>query len=147
MTVGWFFASETTDFGTSILDRLETETMIVPALWTLEFASAIRSAERRGRIDAKGRLAILDQASRLPLEIDDRVFPVAEIGAIAARLELTPYDAVYLELARHRRIPLVTLDAALVAAARAAGLAVLTDETRFPARVKSAARPRGRTRT
>lgn len=147
VTVGWFFASEITEFGTSILDRLETEPMIVPALWTLEFASAIRNAERRGRIDAKARRAILEQASRLPFEIDDRVIPVAEIGELAARLDLTPYDAVYLELARRRRVPLATLDARLVQAARGADLPIVTDPALFPERRSPASRPRRRSKS
>jgi predicted nucleic acid-binding protein len=41
--------------------------------------------------------------------------------------ELTPYDAVYFELARRRKLPLATLDAALIKAARSAKLALLTE--------------------
>jgi predicted nucleic acid-binding protein len=44
---------------------------------------------------------------------------------IADRCELTPYDAVYLELARRRKIPLATLDRALQAAAKRMGVAVI----------------------
>jgi predicted nucleic acid-binding protein len=47
---------------------------------------------------------------------------------------LTPYDAVYFELARRRKLPLATLDAELVKAARAANLPLLTDVSVFPER-------------
>jgi len=42
-----------------------------------------------------------------------------------------PYDAVYFELARRRKLPLATLDAALVNAARAANLPLLTDSSLY----------------
>ena len=41
------------------------------------------------------------------------------------RHSLTAYDATYLELAMRRGMPLATTDAALVAAARAAGVQLL----------------------
>ncbi len=41
--------------------------------------------------------------------------------------DLTLYDAAYLELAIRRGQPLVSIDAALIAAARRIGLAVLGD--------------------
>ena len=62
----------------------------------------------------------------LPLRVDYDTPPVDELGQLAAAHELTPYDAVYLELARRRKLPLATLDAALIKTARAAKLALLT---------------------
>ncbi len=50
-------------------------------------------------------------------------------------MTLTPYDAVYFELARRRKLPLATLDAALVKAARAAKLPLITDISVFPGTV------------
>ena len=46
-------------------------------------------------------------------------------------VDLTPYDAVYFDLARRRKLPLATLDAALVNAARAAKLPLITDLSIF----------------
>jgi predicted nucleic acid-binding protein len=46
----------------------------------------------------------------------------------------TPYDAVYVELARRRKLPLATLDAALVKAARAAKFPLITALSVFPDR-------------
>jgi predicted nucleic acid-binding protein len=42
--------------------------------------------------------------------------------ALARKHRLTAYDASYLELAMRRRLPLATLDAALIAAAGAEGV-------------------------
>ena len=59
---------------------------------------------------------------------------VVELNELAVVHILTPYDAVYFELARRRKLPLATLDAALVKAARAAKLALITDLSVFPER-------------
>jgi predicted nucleic acid-binding protein len=45
---------------------------------------------------------------------------------------LTPYDALYFDLARRRKLPLATLDAALIKAARTAKLTLLTDVSLLP---------------
>ncbi len=44
---------------------------------------------------------------------------------LADRLQLTPYDAAYLELAQRRMLPLATLDKALGAGGRALGVSLL----------------------
>lgn len=59
---------------------------------------------------------------------------VVELNELAAGHYLTPYDAVYFDLARRRKLPLATLDAALVKAARAAKLPLITDLSVFPER-------------
>ncbi|MDR2844984.1 MAG: type II toxin-antitoxin system VapC family toxin, partial [Puniceicoccales bacterium] len=41
---------------------------------------------------------------------------------LAERYQLTIYDAAYLEIAVRRKIPLATLDRALIAAAKSAGV-------------------------
>ena len=51
---------------------------------------------------------------------------------VAGQHNLTPYDAAYFALAQRRKLPLVTLDAALVKAARAAKLALITDLSVYP---------------
>ena len=45
--------------------------------------------------------------------------------AIALRYDLTSHDAAYLELALRLQLPIATRDAALIEAARAAGVGVL----------------------
>ena len=71
-------------------------------------------------------------ADGLPLRIDYEMPSVIELNEFAAGHQLTPYDAVYFELARRRKLPLATLDAALVKAARAAKLPLLTDISLYP---------------
>jgi predicted nucleic acid-binding protein len=77
---------------------------------------------------------VLKNADSLPLRIDHEMPSVVELNELAASHHLTPYDAVYFELARRRKLPLATLDAALVKAARAAKLSLITDLSVFPER-------------
>lgn len=75
---------------------------------------------------------MLKNADDLPLRIDYEMPSVVELSELAAGHHLTPYDAIYFELARRRKLPLATLDAALVKAARAAKLPLLTDSSLYP---------------
>jgi len=80
------------------------------------------------------RRAVLANAAGLPLRVDHDTPTVTELGDLASVHNLTPYDAVYFDLARRRKLPLATLDAALVNAARAAKLPLITDLSIFPER-------------
>ena len=77
---------------------------------------------------------MIENADGLPLRIDLEIPSIVELDGLAASHHLTPYDAVYFELARRRRLPLATLDAAMVKAARAAKLPLITDLSVFPER-------------
>jgi predicted nucleic acid-binding protein len=83
-------------------------------------------------MSSERRRAALQNANDLPLRIDHELPSIVELSELAAMHDLTPYDAVYFELARRRKLPLATLDAALVKAARAAKLPLLTDISIYP---------------
>ncbi|MES2562215.1 MAG: type II toxin-antitoxin system VapC family toxin [Pseudomonadota bacterium] len=104
----------------------------VPSLWGLELVSAIVNAERRKRLTPQERTNVLRNAAALPLRIDRDTPTVSELGDLATTHNLTSYDAVYFDLARRRKLPLATLDAALVRAARATKLPLITDLAVFP---------------
>ena len=63
----------------------------------------------------------------LPIVLDLNAADRAWEGTIrlAERFKLTVYDAVYLELAQRRRLPLASLDQAPPAAAMAVGIEIL----------------------
>ena len=104
----------------------------MPSLWRLELVSAVINAERRKRLTAQQRTDVLRNAAGLALRVDHDTPTVIELGDLASAHNLTPYDAAYFDLARRRKLPLATLDAALVKAARAARLPLLTDSSLFP---------------
>lgn len=126
VSLAWFFEDEKSLFSESALDRLATAQVWVPALWLLECANVLIGAQRRGRLSAAQHRTLVERATALPLLVDREPVALSRISEIAERYALTAYDAAYLELAQRRSLTLLTLDARLAAAARAAGQSVET---------------------
>ena len=125
VSVAWFFEDEECIYSAKILEKLESARAIVPFLWNLEVINAINIAEKRCRIDRAKAAFSLDRLNAL--EIIPSVFsPSREELLIASRsYDLTSYDALYLMLAIHERIPLATKDKALIRACDIVGVEVL----------------------
>lgn len=127
MAMAWCFEDERNPESDAILDRIITEGAIVPSLWKIEVANSLQVAIRRKRIDRQYRDLALARLQILPIETDQETsLHVWSTGIeLADRYDLTLYDAIYLELAVRRGLPLATLDKALSEAGRRAGLAIL----------------------
>ena len=130
--VPWYVRDEASEFCDQVGLAVHRSEVWVPSLWRPELVSAVINAERRKRLTAQQRTDILRNAAGLPLRVDHDIPTAVELGDLASVHNLTPYDAVYFELARRRKLPLATLDAALIKAARATNLPVLTDSSLFP---------------
>ncbi len=126
VTLPWFFADKATPFTEGLLDRLAAQPIWAPALWVLECANVLQSAQRRNRIDTRRRTEIVDQLSALPVRVDHEPLTFATIDRMAAAHGLSAYDAAYVELALRRSLTLVSLDVRLLAAARQLSHPVLT---------------------
>ncbi len=126
-TFPWLFEDEASPAGDALLDMVADRGAVVPALWFLECANGLATAERRGRIDGAGIAKAIGLLRRLPLEVDtaasSRAFDA--VLDLARTHHLTTYDAGYLELALRLALPLATNDAPLRTVARAAGVALL----------------------
>ena len=110
-----------------IFRQVAASRAVVPSLWRLEVANALNAGVRRKRIDRAFRDAALADLGALQIVVDHETDGQAWTGilALADRHGLSVYDAAYLELAGRLGLPLASLDAELVAAAREAGVAVL----------------------
>lgn len=64
--------------------------------------------------------------SVMPVVEDDADVPIERLVEICRTHDLTAYDAVYLELARRRILPLASLDAKLARAAWSSEIEVLS---------------------
>ena len=128
MTLAWLFDDEKTERAESVFDQVVAEGAVVPALWWLEIASAVRKGARRGRFDEAYVDGSLASLSELFITTDDQTARRAwsDTMSLSRTEDLTPYDACYLELAIRQNLPLATGDAALATAARNRGVAVLT---------------------
>jgi len=123
----WYFADEQTPATEALLERTILEQVAVPAHWLGEVSNGVLVGERRKRSAIDHGAPFFRRLHTLLLDIDtvgvdtqhDIILPLARLHA------LTVYDALYLELAIRRALPLATLDDALAKAAQAVGVAVL----------------------
>lgn len=127
VTLAWAFDDERTPYTMAIRSLLATREAIVPDFWLIEVANVLRTAERKGRLDSDESALFVDILSRLPIRPEGSLSwaPIMEAKRLAVHHKLTVYDAVYLELATRRGLPLATTDAELLRAATAAGVAVV----------------------
>lgn len=121
VTVAWCFDDESTPAAWTLLERLRTETGVVPPLWALEVGNILLGAERRRRIAPARTAEFLGLLGALDIRVDPeppgRVF--RDVLPLARSQGLTTYDAAYLELALRTGLPLATKDQALARAAKA----------------------------
>ncbi|MCP9837890.1 type II toxin-antitoxin system VapC family toxin [Cyanobium sp. N.Huapi 1H5] len=124
----WCFEDEGSEASEALLARLPESELCVPALFLWELANVLLMAERRGRISAADRSQFLTLVVQLDLAIDpaDPAVVWHDVLSLAAQHRLTSYDAAYLELAMRAGLPLASRDNALIEAARACGLELLT---------------------
>ena len=127
VTLAWCFADESSVPADRALALLEQEPAVAPAHWPLEVANALRTAERRGRLDASDLPRLRALLTALPVEIVPVELTTATGGVLdAARMyDLSAYDAAYLELAAVRDVRLATIDERLRAACGRAGVRVV----------------------
>lgn len=119
-TLPWCLKDEESAWTINLLRRLGTgDSIIVPAHWPTEVSNGLLMATRRKRIP-EGRAALFwDELAVLPITIESALTPEQAKSALSLcdQHRLTIYDAVYLELAKRKALPLATLDDALRKAA------------------------------
>lgn len=96
----------------AIEQAIVTGAAVAPALWLFEVHNVLYVLRRRKRLLGEDWEAA-DQAIRaIRVQFDppDRALIEHRVCVLAGELELTVYDAAYLELAQRRRLPLATLD-------------------------------------
>jgi predicted nucleic acid-binding protein len=130
VSAAWFLPQEATARTEAALQATTTHDVWVPALWLLEVGNLLLSAQRRKRITADKRRELATAAAGLRLEVDREPVTITALHELAARHGLSAYDAAYLELAIRRRLPLATLDEALLTAMTQAGVAAALPQAR-----------------
>ena len=127
VTLSWLLPDERGAATDALVDELERTTAVVPAIWPYEVANALLVAQRRARIGDDDLLRVRRALAALPIEVEavarDHVLSV--VSELGRHLEITSYDAAYVELAARRRLPLATLDARLRKACAALKIEVI----------------------
>ena len=127
MAMAWLFHDEATPKTAALLNRLATETALVPGWWYVEITNFLAIAERKSRITPAQSDAFVSDLGRLGIERDDEAPDRAftHLLALCRTHRLTSYDAIYLDLAIRRGLPLATLDQDLRKTAQKLGVPLL----------------------
>jgi len=128
ITASWAFL-ENDPRAESAFERLLIESATAPWLWWYEVRNLLITDERKQNRNSASTTGFLAFLATLPIRLDaapdeDKVLRLARIH------KLSVYDAAYLELAGREGFALATLDADLVRAARAEGIALIEKKNR-----------------
>jgi len=129
VAMAWCFEDETTKATEAVLDRLADDPAVVPTLWELEVANVLLVGERRGRLTEAQVTRFISLLASLPINLDLAAPAMTTVLAAGRQHRLSAYDAAYLALAARDGIPLATMDRGLRAAARAAGVPLVIDDS------------------
>lgn len=125
VALAWGLPDEQSEGATDFLERLQPDDVFwVPTLWWYEVSNALAVARRRHRVAEAETARLVELYGSLPVQTDPLLGreALARLAALAARHDLTAYDASYLELALRRGIGLATLDEAQARAAADDGM-------------------------
>lgn len=125
VSLSWCFPDEQTPLSLDVLDRLKAgEMALVPSFWFLEVLNVLLVGERKGRIAPQQTKAFIDTLRALNPRVDHASLEqvAGPVQIICRDHRLTPYDALYVELALRSGFPLATLDQSQRQAAIALGV-------------------------
>ena len=123
LAAAWCFTDEATSYTNTVLSAVSSLTeAAAPRLWAYEIRNTVLMGIRRKRITRAHADAFLKSLENLPVRLIDPPSYDA-VFELADRHGLTAYDAAYLDLAVRERLPIASLDSALLRAAQACGLA------------------------
>ena len=124
IVLSWCLADEDDALANRAMKLTIDHGAVVPGIWWYELRNALVVNERRGRIDAKGVQATLADLAEMRIALDtdhdDR-----GVLDLARRHGLSVYDAVYLEVAVRRGLPIASLDPRLRQAAAVNRIALI----------------------
>jgi predicted nucleic acid-binding protein len=116
VVASWCFPDESHPNAEAAFRLIADESASVPALFWFELRNVLLMGERRNRLSQAQTARFLQCISELPMEVD-RDPDEGLVLNLARTHRLSVYDAVYLELAQRKLLPLATLDSALINAA------------------------------
>jgi predicted nucleic acid-binding protein len=117
VVASWCFPDESHSNAEAAFRRIADGAAAAPALLWFEVRNVLLMGERRGRLSEAQTSRFLKYLGELPIEVD-REPEETQVLSLARTYRLSVYDAVYLELAQRKALPLATLDRALIDAAR-----------------------------
>lgn len=132
LTLSWCLEDESNPYADQVQDSFaDGSHAFVPQLWMLEVLNVLLISERRQRITQNKSREFISYLKKLPIQTDPHFGYRSwdQIWQLAKDLNLTAYDAAYLELALRNSLPLATLDNKLREAASKSGLPPFTPDS------------------
>lgn len=127
VAMSWCFLDEAAAATQRLYNDLSGAFIIAPAWWYIELTNVLYLAEKSRRIPTERVAEFIAMIEGLRVEIDNeapqRAF--SHLLPLCRAHKLTSYDAIYLDLAMRRKLPLATLDEPLRKAARKLGVKLL----------------------
>lgn len=126
--VSWAVPSQSSVAAEALLEEVASgKPFVVPGLWMFEVANALLALTRRKRIQPQHCARARGALGRLHPVIDDDGPRLAlqRIWELADDFSLSIYDAVYLELAQRKNLPLASRDTGLRRAAAKCNIPIL----------------------
>lgn len=110
-----------------IIEKVVAEGAFAPALWWSDMGNGLLVALRRNRIDDDDLAEALQRLAMLPVVLDTESVGRGwtEALSLARWHGLTLYDAIYLDLAKRRGMPLASFDRSLRRCAADDGVPVI----------------------
>jgi len=126
VALAWCFPDEANEYADTVLLAVESQSIIVPAIWAVEITNALVVGERRKRIRQPEVRRFVELMNGLSVVEDRQPFSdtVSNVLPLSREYDLSAYDAAYLDVANRHGMPLATLDAALRKACTMAGINV-----------------------
>lgn len=126
VALAWCFPDEASDYADAVLGVLEGRSILVPSIWSMEITNALLVGERRKRIRPPDVRQFVELLKRLRIVEDNQPFgdAMSNVLPLAREVNLSAYDAAYLDVAVRHGAPLATLDGGLLRACRAKGIVV-----------------------
>jgi len=127
MAMAWCFLDEATPATRKLYDEMSSTSAVVPAWWYIELTNVLYLAEKSRRIPTDRVVEFIAMIEDLRVEIDHDAPPRAfsHLLPLCRAHGLTSYDAMYLDLAQRKKLPLATLDEPLRKAAKKLGVKLL----------------------
>lgn len=128
ITMAWCVESETSPLTEAALTAIAAQGGLVPGLWAIEVANVLRQHERRSILSSEKIQRFCNVLQKLPIQIEHHSLAQAlgPVLDLSRKLNLSAYDAAYLELALRYRLPIATLDRPLQDAAKKMNVAVFS---------------------
>ena len=124
VAAAWCFKDEATPYTEGVLSVVSGPgEAVAPRLLAYELRNSILMGVRRGPHHFETAREFLQSLRDLRIRLTDPV-SYDDVFDLAERRSLTVYDAAYLDLALREGLPLASLDAALLRAAAASGVAL-----------------------